>query len=140
MEHWITTKFDPNYEVSNLGNVRKKGSKKILKPQLNREGGYYRVTLTDGKREYVHRLVADTFFDGDHTGLDVNHIDGDHSNNNLPNLEWCTRKENTHHAFENGLRYPVKKNVVRCRFCKRRYDYEICDGKDDGFYCGYGER
>lgn len=30
--------------------------------------------------------------------------------------------------------------VVRCRDCIHRYDFDVCEGKDDDFYCGYGER
>lgn len=88
----------------------------------------------------MHRIVAKTFYDADTTRMDVNHIDGDKSNNSLGNLEWCTRKENIRHAFINGLKYPSVVKVVRCKFCKCRYEYDICQGKSDDFYCSYGER
>lgn len=138
MEHWLTTKYDPDFEVSNEGRVRNKHTGKILHFSLNEEGGYHRVSM-NGKRYYVHRVVADTFFDGDHDGLDVNHIDGNKLNNRLPNLEWCTRKQNIQHAFENGLHYKSTVVVTRCKFCKYRYEFDICEGKDDDFYCSYGE-
>lgn len=35
--------------------------------------------------------------------LQVNHIDGNKSNNSLVNLEWCTDSENKIHAYKNGL-------------------------------------
>lgn len=138
-DHWITCKFDENFEVSNTGQVRNKKTGRILKPQLNRKGGYNRVYM-NGKRYYVHRVVADTFYEGDHSNMDVNHIDGNHLNNHIANLEWCTRKQNINHAFETGLKYPVHKNVVRCRFCIDRYEHDICYGKEDGFFCAYGRR
>lgn len=130
---------NPRYEVSNLGRVRDTKTGRILKESRNRDGGYLRVYV-NGRKEYTHRLVADAFFSGDHSKMDVNHIDGNKDNNTLTNLEWCSRKENINHAFANGLRYPVLKNVVRCAFCRNRGDFDICDGKDDSFYCGYGER
>ena len=85
-EIWLDIRDHPNYEVSNVGRVRNKKTNRLLKPVLNREGGYYRVSL-NGIRYYIHRLVADAFFDGDHRDMDVNHIDGDRLNNNLSNLE-----------------------------------------------------
>ena len=139
-EFWLDVKEDPRYEVSNLGNVRNKKTGRYLTPNANREDGYYRVTI-NGKHKYVHRLVADAFFDGDkHQKLDVNHIDGNKRNNTLPNLEYCTRKENIRHAFDTGLKYPSAVKVVRCAFCRNRHKHDICDGKPDGFYCAYGER
>ena len=35
--------------------------------------------------------------------LDINHIDGNKENNNINNLEVCTRKENLEHAVRLGL-------------------------------------
>lgn len=138
-EIWLDIRDHPNYEVSNVGRVRNKKTNRLLKPVLNREGGYYRVSL-NGRRYYIHRLVADAFFDGDHRDMDVNHIDGDRLNNNLSNLEWCTRKENIQHAFINGLRYPSVVRVVRCKFCIHRYESDFCTSRPDDFYCSEGER
>lgn len=71
--------------------------------------GYYRVrlTLANGKRRNfpVHRLVLGMFSPiNNMTELQVNHIDGNKHNNSLENLEWCTSKENIHHAMRIGLR------------------------------------
>lgn len=87
MEHYITIEKHPDYEVSNLGNVRNKKTGTIRK-QTDRNG--YRKVRLNNKDESIHRLVADTFFDGDHSDLQVNHIDGNKSNNFLGNLEWVT--------------------------------------------------
>lgn len=138
-EYWLPVKFNDKYEVSNLGRVRNARTGLILKMHKNQPNGYYRISI-DGRHYYVHRLVADTFYDGDHSNMDVNHIDGDKYNNMLANLEWCTRSENIKHAFANGLKYPSSVRVVRCAFCIHRYEYDICMGKPDSFYCGYGQR
>lgn len=133
-EIWLDVKKDPKYEVSNLGNVRNKETGRILKPQLNKEGGYYRVTLGNRQRDYIHRIVADTFYDGDHSDLEVNHIDGNKLNNSISNLEYCSKKENIRHAFGKDSRL----HVVRCKNCRNRYKYDLCENKDDDFFCGYG--
>jgi hypothetical protein len=139
MEKWMDIKDCPQYEVSNQGDVRNKKTGLILQPHLNKEGGYRRVNI-GGKHRYVHRLVAESFYDGDPKKLDVNHIDGNKENNTLSNLEWVTRKENIKHAFINGLKYPSVVKVVRCKFCKHRHESAFCANRPDDFYCSDGER
>lgn len=74
----------------------------VLKP-CKVHNGYYTVTLGT-KRYKVHRLILSTFTGHEGKGLQVNHKDGDKSNNKISNLEWCTAKENTKHAELLGLR------------------------------------
>lgn len=78
---------------------------KILVPE-KLSTGYYRVTLinSDGTktRKRLHRLVAEVFIenlDPQHK-IEVDHIDGDKSNNRADNLRWCTRAENMRYAQE----------------------------------------
>ena len=139
MTRWININDHPNYEVSNDGQVRNKRTGHILKPLLNRENGYARVSL-NGQRCYIHRLVAQAFYDNSRTDMDVNHIDGNKLNNNIANLEWSTRKENVKHAYINGLKYSSFTNVVRCKFCKQRNETDFCSSQPDYFYCYDGER
>ena len=92
------------YYVDGNGNILNMNTNKMLKPQKCR-AGYLRVNLVrdDGKRKAfsIHRLVAIRYVVG-RTKLhnEVNHIDGDKSNNYYKNLEWVTRKENMAHARE----------------------------------------
>mgnify|MGYP003633383959 CR=1 FL=1 len=54
----------------------------------------------------VHRLVAIAYIANPSNKKEINHIDGDRSNNDVSNLEWCTRSENMIHAHKNGLTNP----------------------------------
>ena len=104
--------YDGMYEVSNYGRVKslKRKIHKFLKPAAN-HAGYLVVALSkDGKvKQYkVHRLVLMTFNPVENMDkLDVNHKDGNKLNNNLDNLEWCTRSENINHSYQNGLQKVV---------------------------------
>ena len=61
-EYWVTVRNHPDYEVSNLGRVRYKITRKILSQSFNYRGGYLRVFM-DGKKHYVHRVVLSSFSD-----------------------------------------------------------------------------
>jgi hypothetical protein len=75
--------------------------------------GYLAVQLSDGKkkkRQSVHRLVGKMFVNNPLNKQEINHIDGNKSNNHYSNLEWCTRSENLYHAYSTGLRIPSQTN------------------------------
>lgn len=110
IEVWIPLKDFPLYEVNQYGEIRNRKTKHIKKPHKD-NWGYHQVKLSQGKRnsacsKTVHRLVADTFYDGDHSGLQVNHIDGDKTNNHITNLEFVTGSSNVKHAYDIGIRKP----------------------------------
>ena len=103
-EIWKDIKgYENKYQISNKGNVKSLNYKrtnktKIISPALSI---YKTVTLSKKsktKTYYIHRLVAETFIPNEFNLPQVNHKDGDKYNNNVSNLEWCTEKENMHHA------------------------------------------
>lgn len=66
-----------------------------MSPALTKKG-YLRVILRKEGRthfEYVHRLVAEAYVEGD-MSLYVDHIDMDKLNNHYSNLRWVTQSGN----------------------------------------------
>ena len=103
--------YGGRYEVSNKGRVKrvlsiKNGKKEILelKQYPNNRGGYMMVHLSkDGKQSLhqVHRLVAYAFITNKSKQFrEVDHIDGDVTNNNATNLRWVTHNQNIKFAKE----------------------------------------
>lgn len=68
---------------------------------------YKCVSVKVGKKSRpvaVHRLVAETFIpNADAYKLQVNHKDGDRLNNDVSNLEWCSREENINRMIDIGI-------------------------------------
>ena len=108
--------FEGKFEVSDLGRVkalpwemRHWCGRMIPQPekivtQSRHSGGYAVVSLRDGKKHYVHRLVMQAFAGEPPMGMnDVNHIDGSKKNNCRTNLEYCDRQHNVRHAISTGL-------------------------------------
>ena len=106
-------------EISNLGAVRTKdryinnnGTQVLRKGKIKKATdnglGYLQLRFyIDGKtiRKYLHVAVAEAFIEKPtYEGkLEVNHKDGDKSNNAFYNLEWISHSENIKHAMKSGL-------------------------------------
>ena len=115
-EVWKNIKeFGSKYQISNLGRVRSycKNKEKILKPLYDKDGyvcfNLYKNGIMTTRK--CHRLVADAFIANEYSKPQVNHIDGNKSNNIVSNLEWATRSENVNHSIN------VLGNVVKPIMC-----------------------
>jgi hypothetical protein len=125
-----------NYEASSFGRIRSldresfrqdtgtilfiKGA--VVAQQVD-QNSYRRVRLLVNKEKLtrkVHRLIAEAFIDNPENKPQVNHIDGNKSNNEVSNLEWVDNSDNQRHAIEIGLKV-IKTGQDAARF-KRAVD------------------
>jgi len=102
-EVWKSIEGFPNYEVSNLGQVRNKT--KIKSQRVANK--YYIVTLCNyglKKNFKVHRLVALAFIPNSDNKPTIDHINKNKLDNRLENLRWFDYKEQANNRNE----YPLQ--------------------------------
>lgn len=137
MNKYYKIKGYEDYFITKSGRIFSTLTNKELKFDRSCRG-YCKVKLIDRRLGkfitlQVHRLVANQFIPNPRNLPEVNHKDGNHANNSVYNLEWCTAEYNRRHAIENGL-YRVEEDNPRAKLTKdqviRIYkDYEICKNK-----------
>lgn len=96
-ETWMQIVEFDGYEVSNLGRVRNRKTKKTRKTVINKNTGYEMVMLFGKDRPvnlYVHRLVAEAFLANPYGCNDVDHMNNNKTDNNVTNLRWVFHKDN----------------------------------------------
>lgn len=125
-ELWRRIKDHPDYEVSNMGRVRKWESKKELSPTEDGRG-YLRVDL-DRKHCKLHKLVAEAFIPNPYNKPIVNHKKGKKHDCRASQLEWVTQSENVKHAYATGL-IKRKRSEVQRRHNNQRESRD-CSEKD----------
>ena len=115
---WVAVPgFEDYYEVSSDGDLRSLGSGRVL-AKNSMGAGYVKADLwKDGGRMQtsVHRIVASAFVPRPDGCDEVNHKNGNKTDNRASNLEWVTRSDNVNHAYY-ALGYRV--NSVTATNCK----------------------
>ena len=118
LEKWVDIYgFEESYAISSYGRVKSKkrityrnGTERVISERIlshnTKHGQYQNVSLRLNNKQYtktIHRLVATHFIDNPNGYDQINHIDGNKSNNHVDNLEWCDSKHNMNHAFKQKL-------------------------------------
>lgn len=136
--------YEGVYQVSNMGRIKSlrrldsigKSRKERLLISIPNAEGYIRTELNkNGKRHTfsTHRLVAKAFLANPANKPQINHIDGNKSNNKVHNLEWCTGSENVSHALKLGLLIPLSGEQVGTHKLSKKEAKEVENLKDKGF-------
>jgi len=111
-EDWVDVPgLEGRYQASSLGRLRWVGPVigkayplKIVTGHANQDG-YYQLRpypRPDRRQIRVHQLIALAFLGPCPDGLEVNHIDGDRTNNAPNNLEYVTHADNVRHSWALG--------------------------------------
>ncbi len=102
-EKWLPIKdYEDIYQVSDHGRIR---GLKGLRASGDNGAGYRIMPLNRNggqKMNYVHRLVAKHFIPNPDDLSQVNHKDGNKSNNHIDNLEWVSPSQNINDAHNKG--------------------------------------
>lgn len=103
--------YGNRYLVSNEGNVRGP-SGTILKPNLRHGYKVVYITISHSKKKTipVHKIVALTFVPNKENKPEIDHINGNKTDNRVENLRWVTHAENMNNPITLELR---RKNIKR---------------------------
>ena len=102
MEEWKTIPDYPNYEASDNGQIRNKQTKYILKQMKNSTGRFCVDLGRQTRMKFVSRLVAKAYHPQQEGKNEVDHINGDKTDNRACNLRWVNRSENLINTRDRG--------------------------------------
>ncbi len=95
-----------DYEAQYDGRIWSNKTNRFLQPASNGKGYQRVVLMIDGKKfsTYVHRFIAENLIPNPENLPEINHKNGDKSDNSVGNLEWVSSSDNKIHAINTGLR------------------------------------
>lgn len=109
MQNYIIPGYNNRYILTPEGVVYSNSNRTkrdgVVKISISEDGYSYVRLCADGKvkKHFIHRLIAQAYIPNEFNLEQVNHIDGNKSNNTIGNLEWCSRLDNMRHASKHGL-------------------------------------
>jgi len=138
-DEWIETKYK-NYFVNRNGEVKRKlkNSEKKCNPCLMKRTGYlYISTGRETGKQYVHRIIGETFLQNPNNLRNIDHIDRNKLNNKLENLRWFSQQDNM--LNRDGL-LGVGKCSDKNKWYARAGNYNIgyFDTEEEAKACKYG--
>lgn len=103
-EVWKECPQYPNWEFSNLGQVRNKETKKFYGKGQKKAEGYYSIAIDSNTRLPVHRGVMMSFCPIEKPeNFVVDHINGMRNDNRVENLRWAWQRENAEYGDQNNM-------------------------------------
>ena len=154
-EIWRDIKgYEGLYQISSYGRVKSlertvwngkgyyKKSEKIRKGYDNGDGYLYVNLCKEGKRKQyrINRLVAMAFIPNPNNLPEVNHKDKIRTNNNIENLEWCTKQYNVEYSLAKAviginkvsgliLEFPSQMEASRQTGTNQGHIWGCCNGR-----------
>lgn len=129
--------FEDKYQASTFGRIRSKDSYGLVRSgfvalhrgiiiKSRKQNSVYLVVWlrSNGKtfEKTVHRLVALTFIPNELKYKDVNHKNGNKSDNRLRNLEWCSRSYNIKYSYRQLQQRRLPNYKVMCNETGELFD------------------
>ena len=136
--------FEGVYEVSDVGEVKRTSTGKIMSPWMSHDG-YPMVTMnSSGRKKHtkISRAVGEAFLDepDNPRAVWVLHTNGDRKNNRVRNLRWGTPQDNTDDMMRQGNNWRLSKDTcagghlydgVRLKYGKKHRDCSTCSKEGD---------